>query len=63
MDSDDLLVEEDLLKPDPASLRSKNNRYFFPQLKDIIAKRWFLIAFYLTMLMSIILLTIVRYGR
>ena len=25
MDSDDLLVEEDLLKPDPATLRSKHN--------------------------------------
>jgi hypothetical protein len=25
MDSDDLLVEEDLLKPDPATLRSKKN--------------------------------------
>ena len=25
MDSDDLLVEEDLLKPDPASLRSMGN--------------------------------------
>ena len=33
MDSDDLLAEEDLIKPDPASLRSRCNFFFSAQSK------------------------------